>query len=385
MVKKDFDFPYHALVEMSVREGTLHIPLPFFNEGERRQEFVLGLSVSEEIRDDEFFHCPFCGEASFYAGPCQECCLPEDDAPEEWVRNMEFENHEALKRLVKEGFLYRLDSELPFGIKSARIVLADRDHNENWNLPCAIDGQTQGDVVSAVWYKLDEWIAEGKIPPFTRVGDELFLIEKHNEFRDIISELERELGFRIPTYGLPFRIGEEHRFFRCQRCSSVEYERTIQLINGPRICRACARADPESTIEALGEITFHQGIIDTTDKVVDPDTLETFTEFREVSDEEFSEAKGHVLCLMVRDKEFSNNMRLFVWSYDAVGDGIIGKRKRIKEEEAKNNEDDFFFEPEIITVEGSEEIRRQVNGVWQHKHENYDYWHPMARVHKETT
>jgi len=40
-------------------------------------------------------------------------------------------------------------------------------------------------------------------------------------------------------------------------------------------------------------------------------------------------------------------------------------------------------ESEIIYVEGSDEVRRQVNGVWQHKHESYDYWHPMARVHKE--
>ena len=42
-----------------------------------------------------------------------------------------------------------------------------------------------------------------------------------------------------------------------------------------------------------------------------------------------------------------------------------------------------FEEAELIYVEGSEEVRRQVNGVWQHKHESYDYWHPMARVHKE--
>lgn len=34
-----------------------------------------------------------------------------------------------------------------------------------------------------------------------------------------------------------------------------------------------------------------------------------------------------------------------------------------------------------IIVEGSDEVRRQVNGVWQHKHESHDYWHPMARVH----
>lgn len=42
-------------------------------------------------------------------------------------------------------------------------------------------------------------------------------------------------------------------------------------------------------------------------------------------------------------------------------------------------------ESEIIVVEDSEEneVRRVVDGVWQHKHDNYDYWHPMARVHKE--
>ncbi|MDY0266092.1 MAG: 30S ribosomal protein S3 [Methanimicrococcus sp.] len=40
---------------------------------------------------------------------------------------------------------------------------------------------------------------------------------------------------------------------------------------------------------------------------------------------------------------------------------------------------------EEIVVEDSEinEIRRLVDDVWQHKHDEYDYWHPMARVHKE--
>lgn len=30
-----------------------------------------------------------------------------------------------------------------------------------------------------------------------------------------------------------------------------------------------------------------------------------------------------------------------------------------------------------------DEQRRLADGVWQHKHEGYDYWHPVARVHKE--
>jgi small subunit ribosomal protein S3 len=52
-----------------------------------------------------------------------------------------------------------------------------------------------------------------------------------------------------------------------------------------------------------------------------------------------------------------------------------------EEPQAESMEDSE--EAEIIQVEGSDEVRRQVNGVWQHKHEGYDYWHPMARVHKE--
>ena len=42
-------------------------------------------------------------------------------------------------------------------------------------------------------------------------------------------------------------------------------------------------------------------------------------------------------------------------------------------------------ESEVIEVEGSDELRRVVDGVWQHKHpsDGYDYWHPMGRVHKE--
>lgn len=53
------------------------------------------------------------------------------------------------------------------------------------------------------------------------------------------------------------------------------------------------------------------------------------------------------------------------------------------EEEFQSEDSEDFEEAEIIQVEGSDEVRRQVNGVWQHKHESHDYWHPMARVHKE--
>jgi small subunit ribosomal protein S3 len=59
----------------------------------------------------------------------------------------------------------------------------------------------------------------------------------------------------------------------------------------------------------------------------------------------------------------------------------VAEREEAEEPQAEASED--IEEAELIYVEGSEEVRRQVNGVWQHKHESYDYWHPMARVHKE--
>ncbi|MGP8321065.1 MAG: 30S ribosomal protein S3 [Methanosarcinaceae archaeon] len=44
-------------------------------------------------------------------------------------------------------------------------------------------------------------------------------------------------------------------------------------------------------------------------------------------------------------------------------------------EEAEKPED-------VFTIDDEE--RREHNGTWQHKHKDYTYWHPMARVHKET-
>lgn len=59
---------------------------------------------------------------------------------------------------------------------------------------------------------------------------------------------------------------------------------------------------------------------------------------------------------------------------------------KTKQETNKPEEINFdeFEEIEIIEIEGSEieEVRRQVNGVWQHKHTGYDYWHPITRIHK---
>ena len=55
---------------------------------------------------------------------------------------------------------------------------------------------------------------------------------------------------------------------------------------------------------------------------------------------------------------------------------VVAEDENSSESEAGSDE---------IVVEDSDinEIRRLVDDVWQHKHNEYDYWHPMARVHKE--
>ena len=57
----------------------------------------------------------------------------------------------------------------------------------------------------------------------------------------------------------------------------------------------------------------------------------------------------------------------------------------VTETEVCAEEDKSAAGVDEIVVEDSDinEIRRLVDGVWQHKHNEYDYWHPMARVHKE--
>ncbi|WP_407355646.1 30S ribosomal protein S3 [Methanolobus sp. WCC5] len=55
-----------------------------------------------------------------------------------------------------------------------------------------------------------------------------------------------------------------------------------------------------------------------------------------------------------------------------------------EEVEDESCADEAAESDDSIPVEDlGDEQRRLVDGVWQHKHESYDYWHPVARVHKE--
>ncbi len=52
--------------------------------------------------------------------------------------------------------------------------------------------------------------------------------------------------------------------------------------------------------------------------------------------------------------------------------------------EEESSEQEASGSDDSVPVEDlGDEQRRLVDDVWQHKHEGYDYWHPVARVHKE--
>lgn len=50
-------------------------------------------------------------------------------------------------------------------------------------------------------------------------------------------------------------------------------------------------------------------------------------------------------------------------------------------EEADEEAEEVSEEPEEAILPGEE--RREVDGTWQHKHDDHEYWHPIARVHRE--
>jgi small subunit ribosomal protein S3 len=54
-----------------------------------------------------------------------------------------------------------------------------------------------------------------------------------------------------------------------------------------------------------------------------------------------------------------------------------------EEVEEETSEEATETDDSVQVEDNGDEQRRLVDGVWQHKHDGYDYWHPVARVHKE--
>ncbi len=63
---------------------------------------------------------------------------------------------------------------------------------------------------------------------------------------------------------------------------------------------------------------------------------------------------------------------------ETVSEEVIAAEETVEEVTTENAE-----EPAPTESPADEQRRLADDGVWQHKHEGYDYWHPAARVHKE--
>jgi uncharacterized C2H2 Zn-finger protein len=361
----EYDFPYNGLVELVFAhgQGTMHIPLPFFSKKERI-EFALNIPISEKIRDGEFFTCPACGDKSFYAGMCGTCDCAYV------VPTLANINHEALKRATKTEFLRRLDSGASLGIKSACIILADGDDNDHWNIPYS--NKPIAEIHSDIYKIIDKWIDEGKVEPFIRLDEYRKLLHiPRSDFgdpvQDLIYELEEELGYRVYESDIPFIIGDKNTYEKCHRCGKIT--RDVMIVNHHYLCRECCHEDPVAVIDDVAiEINYDlTGSISS--DYLDPDTLEEVTDFMEVPYEVFNPMfKGHVKRIIIHDAS-QGKRRYFVYPPN-----LMPEYKQVFEPEE--------VEWEVIEVEGSDELRIQVNGVWQHKHEGYYYWHPIARIHK---
>lgn len=68
---------------------------------------------------------------------------------------------------------------------------------------------------------------------------------------------------------------------------------------------------------------------------------------------------------------------------EAAEAGVVEEASAEEVEEESCAEEASESDDSIPVEDLGDEQRRLVDGVWQHKHEGYDYWHPVARVHKE--
>jgi len=231
-----YEFPYYALVRVhSRRDGTFHLPATLFNGMSRRSKFAGRLKIARDMRDGEYFECPFCGEKSFYSGACQNCKMEMEEwneETEEWdqVIDLEYHNREAMKKAAKEEFLRRLDTNTPdLGIISAEIVL-----------PVPYGGEWD----PSPFLKSEEWRARRALNRIERILSIYDTLKKSEEYQKMVRVFLPDDGLQLPL---------------------------------------------------------------------------------------------------------------------------------------------DYLEGDVIEVDGSSELRRYNNDVWQHKHpvDGYDYWHPIARIHKE--
>lgn len=88
-----------------------------------------------------------------------------------------------------------------------------------------------------------------------------------------------------------------------------------------------------------------------------------------------------------KDQQDNENITESNDNNNIINNNIDNIEKQHEEKELNENTINNDSNPEkenLIIVENSSdnEIKRLVDGVWQHKHDDYDYWHPVSRIHK---
>lgn len=320
-----YRIPKYSLLEFCVEIETVkgterimcHLPGPFFSRTPERISFILSLAVSTRKRDENFFQCHYCGKKS--SRTLKDCgCLKENISEENVAYVQERIEYEKMKEVAKNELFAKIDAgEKDLGIFDPVIILSEEDaDNDRWYLPEIDESKPAalGRCIYLVRRKVDEWLKERKIPPLKRVNEELFLVDPEKKYREITSELEDALGFKIPKDYHPFQIACIAKFESCQRCNTLKSERElIQLVNGPIVCCDCAREDPVATIKALLGKTLLVNRDITTVDILDPDRMEKLTSYREVNEEEYHKAIGHAAIIVIRgNKYYSDGERYFI-------------------------------------------------------------------------
>jgi hypothetical protein len=122
------DQVHYDLVEVTWTDWMVaHIPAPFFIEFDRGLEILLHLPHSARVRDHQYFHCPICGEASYFTGPCRSCSDGQNfeavDTNDKWKA---WTAHSKRKADRKKNLLGRLrkDTRPPRTVLKMEYVVA---------------------------------------------------------------------------------------------------------------------------------------------------------------------------------------------------------------------------------------------------------------------
>ena len=99
---------YYDLVEIKHlwTYQVFHIPACFFP-----QDFLNTLPYSCFLRDEDFFHCPVCGDKSFFSGLCSLC--NNDNHPYIKRKVEEYNRYAQQKEKFKQRFLKMVKSGKP--------------------------------------------------------------------------------------------------------------------------------------------------------------------------------------------------------------------------------------------------------------------------------